>query len=233
MIKYCLVENALSENTKNYLAKVYRLENKNLDDILKYMVEEGSGLTRHQAMAYFERLTQAVMRFTEEGYSVSTPLFQVRTTISGVFNDMFDCYDPDRHELNIRISSGRRVQKFSKKIKLKKVSKSPSSPWLMSFIDAASQKADLIATPGNLAKLEGSNLKFDPHDNRQGVFFISREDQHVQFRAAVYSGITPSSVHLLIPALPAGKYGIEIRCISRSKKNLMSDFLYTTIEVDV
>ncbi len=48
MIKYCLVENALSENNKkNYLAKVYRLENKSLDDVIQYMVEEGSGLTRH------------------------------------------------------------------------------------------------------------------------------------------------------------------------------------------
>lgn len=231
MIEYCLVENALSESTKNYLAKVYRLDNKKLDDVIKYMVEEGSGLTRHQALAYFERLTQAVMHFTEDGYSVSTPLFQVRTTISGVFDDFFDSYDPKRHEINIRISSGKRDQKFSKKIKVKKVTRSLYSPWLKSFIDAESEKEDMIATPKNLAKLEGSNLKFDSKDNRQGVFFISSEDLHTQFRASVYSGITPSAVHLLIPALPTGKYSIEIRCLSRSKKNLMSDFLNKTIEV--
>ncbi|MEA4986268.1 hypothetical protein SDC9_31135 [bioreactor metagenome] len=46
MIEYCLVQNALSENTENYPAKVYCLENKNLDDVIKYMIEEGSGLTR-------------------------------------------------------------------------------------------------------------------------------------------------------------------------------------------
>lgn len=231
MIEYCLVQNALSENSKNYIAKVHRLENKDLEDVIKYMIQEGSGLTRPQALAYFERLTQAVMHFTEEGHSVSTPLFQVRTTITGVFDDFFDSYDPKRHELNIRISTGKRMQTFSNKIKVKKVTRSLYSPWLKSFIDAVSEKEDLIATPGNIGRLEGSNLKFDPHDNRQGVFFISSEEPHTHFRAASYSGISPSSVHLLIPALPAGKYSIEIRCLSRSKKNLMSDFLYKKIEV--
>jgi hypothetical protein len=236
MIKYCLVKNGLSDNSpgekkENCLAKVYRLENKSLDHVIKYMVEEGSGLTRHQAMAYFERLSQAVMHFTEEGHSVSTPLFQVRTTISGVFIDMFDSFDPKRHELHIRISSGKRLQKFSKKIKVKKVSKSPRSPMLTAFIDSINGNTNHTATSGSLGKLEGSNLKFDPSDNRQGVFFKSSEDPHTQFRAAVYSGITPSAVHLQVPVLPVGEYGIEIRCVSRSKKNLMSDFLYETIQV--
>jgi len=236
MIKYCLVKNGLSDNSpdkkkENYLAKVYRLENKSLDDVIKYMVEEGSGLTRHQAMAYFERLSQAVMYFTKEGHSVSTPLFQVRTTISGVFIDPFDSFDPKRHQLHIRISSGKRLQKFSQKIKLKKVSKSPRSPMLMAFIDSINGNTNQTATSGSLGKLEGSNLKFDPNDDRQGVFFKSSENPHTQFRAAVYSGVTPSAVHLQVPTLPVGEYGIEIRCLSRSKKNLMSDFLYETIQV--
>ncbi len=68
-------------------------------------------------MAYFERLSQAVMRFTEEGYSVSTPL-------------------------------------------------------LMTFIDAINGNANQTATPGILGKLEGSNLKFDPNDTRQGVRLV-------------------------------------------------------------
>ncbi len=101
----------------------------------------------------------------------------------------------------------------------------------MTFIDAINGNTNKTATPGILGKLEGSNLKFDPNDTRQGVFFISSDDNHLKFRAAVYSGITPSAVHLQIPILPAGTYGIEIRCLSRSKKNLMSDFLYNSIEV--
>lgn len=68
-------------------------------------------------MAYFERLSQAVMRFTEEGYSVSTPL-------------------------------------------------------LMAFIDAINGNTNKTATPGILGKLEGSNLKFDPNDTRQGVRLV-------------------------------------------------------------
>ena len=110
------------------------------------------------------------------------------------------------------------------------MSKSPRSPMLMAFIDSINGNTNQTATSGSLGKLEGSNLKFDPNDDKQGVFFKSSEAPHIQFRAAVYSGVTPSAVHLKIPTLPVGEYGIEIRCLSRSKKNLMSDFLYETIQ---
>ncbi|MDD4488959.1 MAG: hypothetical protein PHD30_00465 [Paludibacter sp.] len=43
--------------------------------------------------------------------------------------------------------------------------------------------------------------------------------------------ISPSIVHFQVPTLPAAEYSIEIRCLSRSKKNLVSDFMSETIQV--
>ena len=83
MLKYCLSENSLTNEVTSYLAQVYCQENKKLDDIISYMIAEDTGLTRPQAMAYFEKLTQAVLHFAGEGHSISTPLFQVRPTITG------------------------------------------------------------------------------------------------------------------------------------------------------
>jgi hypothetical protein len=57
------------------------MDNITFDDLLNIMVEEGSGLTRPQALAYFERLTQTVIRLLENGCTINTPLFKVRPTL--------------------------------------------------------------------------------------------------------------------------------------------------------
>ena len=63
MLKYLLVNNAMTSNPNACVAIVSSPESKNLDDVVSFMVSEGTGLTRPQALAYFEKLTQTVMYF--------------------------------------------------------------------------------------------------------------------------------------------------------------------------
>ena len=52
MINYMLVENSITAEKETCYAVVSSPGTKNLDDIITHMIEEGSGLTRPQAMAY-------------------------------------------------------------------------------------------------------------------------------------------------------------------------------------
>jgi hypothetical protein len=90
MLKYALVENAMALDPSNCVAIVSSPESKNLDDVINFMVAEDTGLTRPQAMAYFEKLTQTILYFVGQGHSVATPLLRVRPTISGVLNNKSD-----------------------------------------------------------------------------------------------------------------------------------------------
>ena len=54
MIKYALAKNQLAKNKPNYVANVSCMDNTTFDDLLNIMVEEGSGITRPQAIAVME-----------------------------------------------------------------------------------------------------------------------------------------------------------------------------------
>ena len=52
MINYSLVENVLAPNPNGYVAVVSSSETKDLNAVIDFMIAEGTGLTRPQALAY-------------------------------------------------------------------------------------------------------------------------------------------------------------------------------------
>jgi hypothetical protein len=109
MIKYQLRKNLLVSEESNYIAYVKCMATKSIDDLVTKMVEEGTGLTRPQALAYFEKLTQIVISFLEDGCAVNTPLFMVRPTLKGVFSKYSDIFDPGKLKLSFTIRAGSRM----------------------------------------------------------------------------------------------------------------------------
>jgi len=56
MVKYALRENKLGEDSTGCLAVVSTLGAATIDDVIGHIISEGTGLTRPQAMTYFEKL---------------------------------------------------------------------------------------------------------------------------------------------------------------------------------
>lgn len=231
MLKYALVENSMATEPNNCVAIVSSPEVKDLNDVIDFMIAEGTGLTRPQAMAYFEKLTQTIEYFVGEGHRVITPLFRVRPSISGVFNDNMDNFDISRHSINIRTSSGLRLKELSSKIKLEKVEVSRQDPSPQLFIDGSSQEINLSASPGSIGVLKGSLMKFDPSDNTQGVFFLSAENPENETRVSAYSGIKPSEIHFQIPELPSGTYAIVVKTLSKNGNSIQRGELKKLINI--
>ena len=216
MLKYALVESVMTNDPHNCVASVSSPEVKDLNDVIDFMIAEGTGLTRPQAMAYFEKLTQTIEYFVGQGHRVITPLVRVKTTISGVFNDKKDIFDPSRHQLNIRASAGLRLKELPSKIKMEKVEVSQQAPAPELFIDGSSLEVNLSASPGGIGVLKGNRMKFDPSNNALGIFFTSTENPADETRVRVYSGIKPSEIHFQIPELPSGNYTIAVKTISKN-----------------
>lgn len=218
MLKYCLVENPLNSNTENCIAYVSSSAKKDLDDVIDYMVAEGSGLTRPQALAYFEKLTQTMLHFVGEGCTISTPLFKIRPSITGLFESRLDSFDPSRHQVNIRTSAGVRLHAFSEEIKLKKTSINSQDPVLTTFFDSETGKSNTNATAGGIGVLYGKRLRLDPFDDLQGIFFCSVDTPEVEIRASTYSSLKPSVIHFLLPNLEHGEYFIVIKKKTKNGK---------------
>lgn len=231
MLKYFLVKNPLTSGAANCIAYVSRNENKSLDDVIDFMIAEGSGLTRPQALAYFEKLTETIMYFVGEGHSVSTPLFHVRPTISGLFEDFQDNFDSTRHQINIRTSTGARMRTFSNTIKAKKSIAKSQDPFPSTFVDAVTGKSNLNATAGGIAVLFGKRLRFDPFDAQQGIFFSPVHSPEIEVRVTSYSGIKPSEIHFQVPSLEQGEYLITVKTMKRNGKIINTGKLNESIIV--
>lgn len=232
MIKYVLAENSITAENKTFYAVVSSIQTKNLEDIIDHMIDEGSGLTRPQAMAYFEKLSQSVMFFASQGYSIATPLFRIRPTICGSFSDKEDKYDPVRHQIKIRGSEGQRLRDMSMQIKkIVKVDESLQLPILNTFTDALSDTINSKITSKGIAVLKGKLLGFDKNDTRLGIFFIPENTPENKIRVIGYSGIQPSNIHFSIPELPSGNYQLTLQTLTRNGKSIMSGSLATSLQV--
>jgi hypothetical protein len=231
MLKYALVENALVTNPNYYVASVSSPEVKDLNDVVDFMIAEGTGLTRPQALAYFEKLTQTVEFFVSQGHRVVTPLVRIRPSISGVFTNTEDYFDSSRHTINIRATSGLRLKELATKIKLEKVDATLQNPSPRQFLDGTSGAVNSTATSDRSGVLKGTSLKFDVSDNRQGVFFVAANDPSNETRAQVYTEIKPSVIHFEIPSLPAGDYKVVAKSLSRNGNTILNGELKNSITI--
>ena len=231
MIKYLLIKNGMAAKANNCIALVSSPEVRDLNDVITHMIAEGTGLTRPQALAYFEKLTQTIEYFVGQGHLVITPLINVRSTISGVFENKKDFFDSSRHRINIRASSGLRLKELPTKIKLEKVRAASQMPIPELFVDGNSQETNLSASPGGIAVLTGSLMKFDPADSDLGVFFVSTAYPNNETRVNVYSGIKPSEIHFQVPNLPSGTYTITVKTRFRNGFSILKGEMKEIITV--
>jgi len=232
MINYVLVENALAPNPNGYVAMVSNSETKDLNAVIDFMIAEGTGLTRPQALAYFEKLVQTIEYFVGQGHRVVTPLVRVKPTISGVFANSDDYFDSSRHKINIRTSSGQRLLDFATKIKLEKVEAMSQNPVIRSFIDGVYKIVNEIAVSDGYATIKGKQLKFDEGDNRLGVFFVPENDLSSEIPMSGYLEIMPSKLHFKIPVLMAGKYKVVVKTLARNGIIVLQGELKNRIEVE-
>lgn len=217
MLKYCLVDNRLAKDEKNFVAMVSSPVTMTLDKLIDEMISEGTGLTRPQALAYFEKLMQATISFLDKGYCVSTPFFVARPTIKGVFNSAKEQFDPEKHQINISFRSGKKLQKSAAAFYLEKVDLNIYQPILYDYFDAATLTKNSIAIPGGIGTLEGKHLFFDREDLSLGVFFIPVNNPEVNIRAMIYSRLFPSELSFVIPSLEPGEYRVMVKTTYKNK----------------
>jgi len=234
MIKYALLENKLLADSNGCVSVVTTAGTKDLNDILNLMVDEGSGLTLPQAMAYFEKLSQIVEYYLEEGYKISTPLFRIQPTMRGVFDNPSDTFDPSRHKLRFCTCSGSRLKKLAAQTKLEKTKTDifQQVPVITGFFNEINKVINTAAISDGSGVITGKWLKFNPDDSRLGIFFISENNPSIVIRMTGYTEIKPSKVHFRIPFIPPGKYRIIVRNLSRDKSAILQGELKLRIIVE-
>jgi hypothetical protein len=213
MLKYFLISSALFTQKGSCYASVTTVENLQLEEIINQMIEEGSGLTRPQAIAYYEKFTEVILKNLKNGCSITTPLFIIKPVINGKFKNHEDSFDAKRHQVNFRLSAGKKLHVIKKEVKIKKTEPTSKAPIIRTFLDSFNQEINQSTSSGSLVVLKGKNLKFDDKNLNQGVFFIPENRNNAIVRVSMYSDITPLKVIIQVPELQSGNYKLVVKTI--------------------
>ena len=84
-------------------------------------------------------------------------------------------------------------------------------------------------TPGGAGRILGGQLKFDPADPRQGVFFVARDESET--RANLLIRNMPSEVTVVVPSLKPGTYRLRVRAAFGSSDDIRTGSLEASLTV--
>ena len=230
-IKYVLRENNLSDDPDDYMARVRHVGIARMETIIERMIQRGSTITRPDIVSVLEDYYAVIESLLLEGMSVTTPLDHFSLSVKGIFRGADDTFDPARHRLHATIVAGPRLRKALQEggemVKEEMVKPYPN---LVDYLDLNSGERNGILTPGGMGRIIGHRLKFDPADPQQGIFFIAADG--TETRVSVVGKNKPRELIFLVPeGLTAGEYRLEVRVLSRGKRERYSGTLEATLGV--
>lgn len=228
-LKFALFENHLTSDPGDYMAVVQNLQSKTQEDVIDQMIGRGSTVTKAEALSVLEEYATAIEQLLKDGYSINTPIFNLSPSVKGVFMGADQAFTPSIHSVKINITAGSRLREIARKVIVEKVKGASPTPNPEYLDDLGSGTRNDQLTPGNIAQLRGSRLKFDPADGEQGIFLI-RADGSI-FRVDTVSHNKPAQIDFLIPALEPGEYKLELRAVLYKGKELKTGQLPTNFSV--
>lgn len=128
MWHYFLFFNKIAPSPDDCRAHLVSRGSMNEEDIIDYMIERGSTVTKAEARKVLDEFGAAIISLLQEGYTINTPLVKILPSVGGVFTDENDAFDPTRHQFKLNISAGDRLAAVPKLVRLKKIESTTALP---------------------------------------------------------------------------------------------------------
>jgi hypothetical protein len=210
-IEYYLQPNPVTTDPNDQSARVATLANLTDDDIAQELVLRGAATSPAQALAVITAFQQIIAEKVADGFAVNTALITLRPGISGVFTDPTDTFDPARHVLRANLYNGPLLIEKLAGATTQKIIRAEPAPVLVAFINKNTGGVNSTLTPGGIGQITGEQLKFDPSNAANGIYFVPAAGAAVKVPTANIATRTEGELMFLTPALAAGTYHVEVR----------------------
>ena len=202
-----------------------------VEELANRIVRPGSTVTKAEFLAMYEEFGAEIVKAVLRGESVVTDLFTARPTLTGVWLNDQDAFDPTRHHGRIRLAAGKRLRHAEAQLRFElERGQDQSVPLLDRLEDFTSEAVNGILTKGGTVRLTGSKLKFDPSDPDQGLYLISATGTATRI-TQVFTN-KPAQLLFMMPAtLAAGTYRLEVRTKTKGSNVLKTAALGAALTV--
>jgi hypothetical protein len=183
----------------------------NQDEYSARVVSEKSVIPVSTMEQSANHLFREMARLLCDGYSVNTKWFGVRPRIKGVFSNLEEPFNKDKHSISFDFHQGSLMRKELANLKVEIMGETDNPFYVSQVQDVKTGTFNDILTPNRNLKIWGSRIKLAGDSDAVGVYFVNQDSQErikVVPADVVYNN--PSEVAIVIPAQPAGTYKAEI-----------------------
>jgi hypothetical protein len=209
-IRVRLFPSNLSGSKDAYYARTVNEAELTVEDVAAALVKRG-GFTGN-----YNDLIKHIREFFDEtayqlcdGFAVNAGYFSIHPAVGGFFASENE--DPRGHPVQFRFRARKPLRDLARYITVEADSTADSG-CIDSFIDIDSGEVNGRVTPGGIFTVTGRKIKVTGSSRDCGLYFVSEADQRRRFKVnRKFAGNVNARVSGIVPALPAGKYHIEIR----------------------
>ncbi|NJK95770.1 MAG: DUF4469 domain-containing protein [Bacteroidetes bacterium] len=211
-VKAYLYENFLTDNPNDYLARVSSERTLNVNDICSVAVTRGGASTTAAAMEHNVNLFLKEMAYQMcDGYAVNTGYFTATTLIKGVFDSKTEKFDPKKHSVLFQFNQGELLRNEIPTIEVEIMGLAEVGSFIGLVTDIKTGTINELLTPGRNLKINGSKLKLAGENPAVGIYFINQAtNEATKVDTSDIVTNSPSELMILIPALAAGSYKLEV-----------------------
>ncbi|SEM14983.1 protein of unknown function [Chryseobacterium taichungense] len=212
-IKAYLYDNVLTkDNPNDFTARTASERSLTVQQICQAAVSRGGADISASSMEHATELFLKEMAYQLcDGFSVNTGYFTASTTIRGVFDSPSETFNKGKHSIIFQFNQGEKLRAEIPNIEVNILGVAEASAVILQVTDVKSGSVNDLLTPGRNLKIMGSKIKVAGDDASVGIYFV---DTATQGRTKVEQSdiVTnnPSEVMVVIPALAAGSYIIEV-----------------------
>jgi hypothetical protein len=202
-----------TEDPNDFTARVSSEKSLNVRQVCEAAVERGGADVSAAAMNHAVELWLKEMAYQLcDGFSINCGWFTVSVHIKGVFNSPNEHFNPEKHFIVFEFHQGATLRKLIASIVVDILGVADSGPQIFEVTDMKTGSVNDLMTPGRNLKISGQKIKIAGDNPANGIVFRSQDDPDSTYTVDASDIVTnnPSEVMILIPALIADGYTLEV-----------------------
>ena len=211
-IKAYLYDNLLTPDPNDFTARVSSERSLSVADICHSAATRGGADVSDAAMSHAVELFLKEMAYRLcDGFAVNTGYFTAVPVVRGVFLNPNETFDPQRHTLQFQFTQGELMRREIEDVEVKIMGVAETGLYIGQVEDMKSRTVNEVLTPGFNLRVTGTKLRVV--GDKPGVGIFCRETATNTATKVDEGDIVinnPSELMIIIPALPAGTYQLEV-----------------------
>ena len=211
-IKAQLYDNVLTENPNDFIARVASEKSLNIKDICLAATTRGGSDISAAAMEHAVNLWLKEMAYSLcDGFSVNAGYFTAQASIRGSFLSPAEKFNADRHSISFDFNQGSLLRKELGGVEVNILGVADVSLFIAQVVDVKTGSVNDLLTPNRNLRVSGGKIKIAGDNEQNGVYFVNTQtNERVKVDATDIVNNNPSELIIVIPALAAGEYKLEI-----------------------